>query len=104
MTQPLLQSLRITNADTVSTNFMPEFSLEQVRHRAEATYGAVANTGRFRYAPLGVFCIIMAIALIAAAVFIPSANYELAGSGALVLAIGVMLIFLFDPNPAVRHV
>lgn len=83
---------------------MPEFSLEQVRHRAEATYGAVANTGRFRYAPLGVFCIIMAIALIAAAVFIPSANYELAGSGALVLAIGVMLIFLFDPNPAVRHV
>ncbi len=100
----LLQTAHLSDANGWLATITPDLSLDAIRRRADATHAAVARAGRFRYAHWGVFCLVLALALIGAAVVVPLASLPLAGAGAVMLTSGLILLLLFDPRPALQHV
>jgi hypothetical protein len=100
----LVQMAHLADVTGLLASVAPDMALDTVRRRADASHAAVARAGRYRHAHWGAFCIVLAIALVGAAMLVPFSSLVLAAGGAVMLAVGLSLILLFDPKPVLQHV
>ncbi len=103
LAQELTRNLHLTDAENLIAVFVPDIGRDSIRRRADSAHGALGRAGRFRHAVWGVICILIALGFVAGAVLVPTASHGLASAAALFLVVGIMLVLMFDPKPALQH-